>query len=139
MPGSVSQWHVCPTSFPSRPSRPGRTAARPPARPGAARPRRRNPRATHPEVTRRCLGDRNIYNHAGLLVRHDPAALYTWHFMPGVQYLYTPFAAAGFAVTSFLPWALLKWLMAAASFAAVPVTVWVTFGQLGWRGRRRQA
>ena len=83
--------------------------------------------------------DLNIYNHAGLLVRHDPTALYTWHFMPGVQYLYTPFAAAGFAVTSLLPWALLKWLMAAASFAAVPLTVWVTFGQLGWRGRRRQA
>ncbi len=82
--------------------------------------------------------DLNIYNHAGLLVRHDPAALYTWHFMPGVQYLYTPFAAAGFAVSSLLPWALLKWLMAAASFAAVPLTVWVTFGQLGWRGRRRQ-
>jgi alpha-1,2-mannosyltransferase len=29
--------------------------------------------------------------------------------------------------------------MAAASFAAVPLTVWVTFGQLGWSGRRRQA
>jgi alpha-1,2-mannosyltransferase len=83
--------------------------------------------------------DLNIYNHAGLLVRHDPAALYTWHFMPGVQYLYTPLAAAGFAVSSLLPWALLKWLMTAASFAAVPLTVWATFGQLGWSGRRRQA
>ena len=95
--------------------------------------------ALHPLSLTFRFFDLNIYNHAGLLVRHDPAALYTWHFMPGVQYLYTPFAAAGFAVTSFLPWALLKWLMAAASFAAVPVTVWVTFGQLGWRGRRRQA
>jgi alpha-1,2-mannosyltransferase len=83
--------------------------------------------------------DLNIYNHAGLLVRHAPATLYTWHFLPGNQYLYTPLAAAGFAVTSLLPWALLKWLMAAASFAAVPLTVWVTFGQLGWSGRRRQA
>jgi len=52
--------------------------------------------------------------------------------MPGVQYLYTPFAAAGFAVTSLLPWTLLKWLMATASFAAVPLTVWVTFGS--WAG-----
>ena len=83
--------------------------------------------------------DLNIYNHAGLLVRHAPAALYTWHFMPGVQYLYTPFAALGFAASSLLPWALLKWLMAAVSFAAVLLTVWVTFGQLGWRGRYRQA
>lgn len=83
--------------------------------------------------------DLNIYNHAGLLVRHAPAALYTWHFMPGVQYLYTPFAALGFAAGSLLPWAVLKWLMAAVSFAAVLLTVWVTFGQLGWRGRYRQA
>src|ERR1700722_2493254 len=83
--------------------------------------------------------DLNIYNHAGLLVRHAPAALYTWHFMPGVQYLYTPFAALGFAAGSLLPWAVLKWLMAAVSFAAVLLTVWVTFGQLGWRGRYRSA
>jgi len=95
--------------------------------------------ALHPFSLTFRFFDLNIYNHAGLLVRYAPATLYTWHFMPGVQYLYTPFAAAGFAVTSFLPWSLLKWLMAAASFAAVPVTVWVTFGQLGWRGRRRQA
>lgn len=95
--------------------------------------------ALHPLSLTFRFFDLNIYNQAGLLVRHDPATLYTWHFMPGVQYLYTPFAAAGFAVTSLLPWALLKWLMAAASFAAVPLTVWVTFGQLGWRGRRRQA
>lgn len=47
--------------------------------------------------------DLNIYNHAGLLVRQAPAALYTWHFLPGVQYLYTPFAALGFAAGSPLP------------------------------------
>jgi alpha-1,2-mannosyltransferase len=95
--------------------------------------------ALHPFSLTFRFFDLNIYNHAGLLVRHDPATLYTWHFMPGVQYLYTPFAAAGFAVTSLLPWTLLKWLMAAASFAAVPLTIWWTFRQLGWRGRRHQA
>ncbi len=95
--------------------------------------------ATHP--IRLTLGwfDLNIYNHAGLIVRHAPDTLYTWHFLPGVQYLYTPFAALGFAAGSLLPWAVLKWLMTVASLAAMVFTVWVTFGQLGWRGRSRAA
>jgi alpha-1,2-mannosyltransferase len=83
--------------------------------------------------------DLNIYNHAGLITRHDPARLYTWQYLPGVQYLYTPFAALGFAAGSLLPWAVLKWLMTAASLAAMVATVWVTFGQLGWHGQRRAA
>src|SRR5580698_9564186 len=83
--------------------------------------------------------DLNIYNHAGLITRHAPARLYTWRYRPGVQYLYTPFAALGFAAGSLLPWAVLKWLMAVASLAAMTATVWVTFGQLGWRGQRRAA
>jgi alpha-1,2-mannosyltransferase len=83
--------------------------------------------------------DLNIYNHAGLITRHDPARLYTWQYRPGVQWLYTPFAAMGFAAGSLLPWAVLKWLMTVASLAAMVVTVWVTFGQLGWHGQRRGA
>jgi alpha-1,2-mannosyltransferase len=93
--------------------------------------------ATHPLALTLDWFDFNIYNHAGLITRHDPATLYTWHFLPGVQYLYTPFAALGFAAGSLVPWAVLKWLMTVASLAAVLVTVWVTFGQLGWKGRRR--
>jgi len=95
--------------------------------------------ATHP--IRFTLGwfDLNIYNHAGLITRHDPAMLYTWHFLPGVQYLYTPFAALGFAAGSLLPWAVLKWLMTVASVAAMVLTAWVTLRQLGWRGRPRAA
>ena len=80
-----------------------------------------------------------IYNHAGELVRHAPATLYTWHFLVDVQYLYTPFAALGFAAGSLLPWAALTWLMAAASFTAVLLTLWVTFGQLGWDPLHRWA
>src|SRR5258708_22809241 len=38
-----------------------------------------------------------------------------------------------------LPWAVLKWLMTAASIAAMALTAWLTFGQLGWRGRDRAA
>jgi alpha-1,2-mannosyltransferase len=83
--------------------------------------------------------DLNIYNHAGLITRHDPARLYTWQYRPGVQYLYTPFAALGFAAGSLLPWSVLKWLMTVASLVAMVATVWVTFGQLRWRGQRRAA
>jgi alpha-1,2-mannosyltransferase len=95
--------------------------------------------ATHPIKFTLDWFDLNIYNHAGLIVRHAPDTLYTWHFLPGVQYLYTPFAALGFAIGSLLPWAVLKWLMTVASLAAMVFTVWVTFGQLGWRGRNRAA
>jgi alpha-1,2-mannosyltransferase len=95
--------------------------------------------ATHPLRLTLDWFDLNIYNHAGLIVRHAPDTLYTWHFLPGVQYLYTPFAALGFAAGSLLPWAVLKWLMTVASLAAMVLTVWVTFGQLGWRGRSRTA
>jgi alpha-1,2-mannosyltransferase len=95
--------------------------------------------ATHPIKLTLGWFDLNIYNHAGLITRHAPDTLYTWHFLPGVQYLYTPFAALGFAAGSLLPWAVLKWLMTVASLAAMVATVWVTFGQLGWRGRDRSA
>jgi alpha-1,2-mannosyltransferase len=95
--------------------------------------------ATHPIKLTLGWFDLNIYNHAGLIVRHAPDTLYTWHFLPGVQYLYTPFAALGFAAGSLLPWAVLTWLMTVASLAAMVFTVWVTFGELGWRGRDRAA
>jgi alpha-1,2-mannosyltransferase len=95
--------------------------------------------ATHPLTLTLDWFDFNIYDHAGLITRHNPATLYSWHFLPGVQYLYTPFAALGFAAGSLVPWAVLKWLMTVVSLAAVPATVWVTFGQLGWRGRKRAA
>jgi alpha-1,2-mannosyltransferase len=93
--------------------------------------------ATHPISLTLGWFDLNIYNHAGLLIRRAPDILYTWHYLPGVQYLYTPFAALGFAAGSLLPWAVLKWLMTVASLAAMVLTVWFTFGQLGWAGRRR--
>jgi alpha-1,2-mannosyltransferase len=95
--------------------------------------------ATHPLGLTLGWFDLNIYNHAGLITRHAPDTLYTWHYLPGVQYLYTPFAALGFAAGSLVPWSVLKWLMTVASIAAMVLTVWVTFGQLGWRGRRRAA
>ena len=95
--------------------------------------------ATHPVKLTLGWFDLNIYNHAGLIVRHAPDTLYTWHFLPGVQYLYTPFAALGFAAGSLLPWAVLRWLMTVVSLAALTGTVWFTLGALGWRGRARVA
>ena len=81
--------------------------------------------------------DFNVYNDAGLIARNSPGRLYTWQLHPGIKFTYTPFAALVFALGSVLPWAVLKWLMTVASLAALAGTVWLTFGALGWRGRRR--
>jgi len=93
--------------------------------------------AAHPIAETLGWFDLNIYDNAGLITRHAPDTLYTWQFLPGVKYLYTPFAALGFAAGSLLPWAVLKWLMTVVSLAAMVATVWFAFGQLGWRGRDR--
>ena len=39
--------------------------------------------------------DLGVYNHAGLIARHDPARLYSWQLRPGIKFTYTPFAALG--------------------------------------------
>ncbi len=83
--------------------------------------------------------DLNVYNHAGLIARDSPGRLYTWQLHPGIKFTYTPFAALLFAVCSLLPWAVLRWLMTVASLAALAVTLWLTLGALGWRGRGRAA
>ena len=93
--------------------------------------------ATHPLHLTLTWFDLNIYNNAGLITRHAPRTLYTWQFLPGVKYLYTPFAALGFAAGSLLPWAVLRWLTLVVSLTAMVATVWLAFGQLGWRGRDR--
>jgi alpha-1,2-mannosyltransferase len=81
--------------------------------------------------------DLNVYNHAGQVVRHAPAQLYTWQFLnSGNKYTYTPFAALIFAVGSLLPWTVLRWLMTVTSLAALLATVWLTLHALGWRGAR---
>jgi len=83
--------------------------------------------------------DLGVYNDAGLIARHDPAALYSWQLRPGIKFTYPPFAALLFAAGSELPLVLLRWLMTVASIAALAATAWLTFGGLGWRGRRRLA
>jgi alpha-1,2-mannosyltransferase len=83
--------------------------------------------------------DLNVYNDAGQIARNSPGRLYTWRLHPGIKFTYTPFAALIFAVTSLIPWTALRWLMTAASAAALAGTVWLEMRALGWRGRRRVA
>jgi alpha-1,2-mannosyltransferase len=79
--------------------------------------------------------DLRVYRDAGLIARHNSAMLYSWQLAPGIRYTYTPFAALFFAATTVLPWITLKWAMAGASFLALMVTLWMTFGALGWHRR----
>ena len=83
--------------------------------------------------------DLNVYNDAGLITRQLPAILYTWELKVGVQFTYTPFAALVFAGGSLIPFWMLRWIMTAASLAAIPLTAWLTLGAMGRRGAGRIA
>ncbi len=93
------------------------------------------------------MRDLVVYRDGGLIVRHvrpayDPrlaSPLYDWTGANGVQFTYPPFAALVFAVGTLLPWTLLRWAMTVASVAALGVSVWITFGSLGYRNRVRLA
>jgi alpha-1,2-mannosyltransferase len=85
-----------------------------------------------------------VYRNGGLIVRqvsppyngHQASPLYDWTGQNGVQFTYPPFAAVIFAVASVLPWTLLRSAMTVASLAALGLSLWITFGALGYRGRR---
>jgi alpha-1,2-mannosyltransferase len=85
--------------------------------------------------------DLNIYNDGGLIARHQPGHLYTWHLphYADIKFTYTPFAAVVFAVFSGLKLQVLHWLMTLASLAAIPVVASLTLRELGWRGQDRLA
>jgi alpha-1,2-mannosyltransferase len=83
--------------------------------------------------------DLNVYNDAGLITRQLPSYLYVWELSSTVKFTYTPFAGIVFAGFSYLSWPVLRWLMTAASLAAVPVTAWLTLGAMGRRGAGRAA
>lgn len=83
--------------------------------------------------------DLNVYNDAGLITRQLPSYLYIWQLASGIKFTYTPFAAIIFAVSSFLSWSALRWLMTLASLAAIPATAWLTLGAMGKRGVGRAA
>jgi alpha-1,2-mannosyltransferase len=89
------------------------------------------------------MRDLVVYRQGGLIVRHVSPAynghlaspLYDWTGQNGVQFTYPPFAAAIFAVVSVLPWTVLRWAMTLASLAALGLSLWLTFGALGYRDR----
>ncbi len=89
------------------------------------------------------MRDLVVYRNGGLIVRqvsppyngHLGSPLYDWTGQNGVQFTYPPFAAVVFAAGSVLPWTLLRSAMTAASLAALGLSLWITFGALGYRGR----
>jgi alpha-1,2-mannosyltransferase len=93
------------------------------------------------------MRDLVVYRDGGLIVRHvsppylpsRSTPLYSWQGTNGVTFTYSPFAAIVFAAGSLLPWTVLRWAMTLASLAALAVTVWLTFGALGYQDRRTRA
>jgi alpha-1,2-mannosyltransferase len=89
------------------------------------------------------MRDLVVYRNGGLIVRHVPPAydghraspLYDWTGRNGVQFTYPPFAAVIFAVASVLSWTAMRWAMTLASLAALGLSLWLTFGALGYRDR----
>ena len=89
------------------------------------------------------MRDLVVYRDGGLIVRHIAPAydghraspLYDWTGPNGVQFTYPPFAAVVFAIASALPWTILRAAMTLASMAALGLSVWLTFGALGYRSR----
>jgi len=89
------------------------------------------------------MRDLVVYRNGGLIVRHVAPAydahrsspLYDWTGQNGVQFTYPPFAAVVFAVASVLSWTAMRWAMTLASLAALGLSLWLTFGALGYRDR----
>src|SRR5580700_8623321 len=90
------------------------------------------------------MRDLVVYRNGGLIVSHIAPAydghrtspLYDWTGQNGVKFTYPPFAAVIFAVASVLPWTVLRWAMTVASLGALGLSLWITFGALGYRNRR---
>jgi alpha-1,2-mannosyltransferase len=92
---------------------------------------------SHPRAGILSWLDLRFYLAAGQVARHTPAALYSWQFRPGMRFTYPPFAALLFGRLAPIPWDVLAWAMTVASALALGLTVWLTFGALGWAGQRR--
>jgi alpha-1,2-mannosyltransferase len=93
--------------------------------------------ATHPAISTLKGFDLRVYRMGGVLLRTDPASLYTWQLQPGIQFTYTPFAAFLFSLTTPVPFRVLLDAAAVVSTAALAVTVSIAFRELGWRGTAR--
>lgn len=93
------------------------------------------------------MRDLVVYRAGGLITRHilppgtstQPAGLYSWHGKHRVSFTYAPIAAIIFAGGSLLSWLALRWVMTITSLAALLLSVWLTFGALGYPSRRVRA
>jgi alpha-1,2-mannosyltransferase len=93
------------------------------------------------------MRDLVVYRAGGLITRHvlpsgtttHPIGLYSWHGKYRVSFTYAPISAVVFAAGSLLSWLALRWVMTIISLAALLLTVWLTFGALGYSGRRVRA
>ena len=94
--------------------------------------------ATHPRDAMLKAFDLGVYLQGGLLARHSPGTLYTWHQAghPGIMFTYTPFAAMVFAVLSFVSLRALEDVAVVVSIAALVTTLWIAFRELGVAERR---
>jgi len=93
--------------------------------------------ATHPAISTLKGFDLHVYVMGGELARTNPSTLYTWQLQPGIQFTYTPLAALLFALVTSVPFHVLLDIATGLSIAALTVTVWIAFRELGWRGRAR--
>jgi alpha-1,2-mannosyltransferase len=93
------------------------------------------------------MRDLVVYRTGGLIARHAPppgnsahgVTLYSWRGRNHVAFTYTPIAAIIFAAGSLLSWLALRWVMTIISVAALLLSVWLTFGALGYPSRRVRA
>jgi alpha-1,2-mannosyltransferase len=81
----------------------------------------------------RSMLDLQIYRWAGLLARHA-GDLYGSRFPHyHLGFTYPPMAALVFAALAAVPMLALKWLVTVGSIASLVVTLWLTWGALGYR------
>ena len=93
------------------------------------------------------MRDLVVYRAGGLITRHaappgsydHSVGLYSWHGKYRVSFTYAPIAAIIFAGGSLLSWLALRWVMTILSLAALLLSVWLTFGALGYPSRRVRA
>jgi alpha-1,2-mannosyltransferase len=86
---------------------------------------------SHPTIMWLNTVDLHVYVRGGRAVLNG-TSLYNWPDTTN-QFTYPPFAGLIFTVVGALPWHLVIGLWSLASLLALPVTIWLTLGALGYR------
>ncbi len=83
--------------------------------------------------------DLQIYRWSGLLALHS-GDLYGGYFPHRhLPFTYPPISALAFAAMAAIPMSVLMWLITAASISCLTATLWLTWGNLGYRRSARAA